>query len=537
MQTRMKRAQTPSFLLELPLRVDWSNEQQMRAHLEAARCLYNALLGEASKRLHKMRTDQEWQSARAIPRSKKSERAQAFSALRKQYQFSEYDLHEFAKSARTGWIADHIDSTMAQALATRVYQAVNRVCVGKAKRVRFRSRGRGIDSVEGKRNDVGLRFVLDPNTGDGGFLLWNTEVIPAIIDWRDPVVQHGLRQRIKYVRLVRRKASGLQAQGADNDGNRYFVQLILEGHPFTKKNHEQVGSDTVGLDIGPQTLAIVPQQGEAHLKTFCEELAPNARQKRRLQRQMERQRRANNPDHYDKKGRIKKGKKQWKNSKRYQATRRQLANAERKHAAHRKSLHGKLAHDIVRVGKTIKIEKTSFKGWQKQYGKSIGLRAPGMFVAHLARIVAKTGGSLTEVSTFKTKLSQYCHHCGRYHKKARSQRWHQCPCGCGPVQRDLYSAFLLAYLDPAKTKPSITHHVWEGVEPRLRAVMEDLQQRANAGEHFPQSMGLLARQRAARARARRLKSPPYPQLEPAASSHRSRNRQEALSEQEEPPSL
>ena len=62
-------------------------------------------------------------------------------------------MHEYAKSARVSWIADHIDSTMAQTLATRAYQAANRVCVGQAKRVRFRSKGRGIASVEGKRND------------------------------------------------------------------------------------------------------------------------------------------------------------------------------------------------------------------------------------------------------------------------------------------------------------------------------------------------------------------------------------------------
>jgi len=71
----MKRTQTPSFLLELPLKIDWSNEKQIRAHLEAARCLYNALLGEASKRLRLMRNDPAWQKARAIPRTKKIERA------------------------------------------------------------------------------------------------------------------------------------------------------------------------------------------------------------------------------------------------------------------------------------------------------------------------------------------------------------------------------------------------------------------------------------------------------------------------------
>ena len=204
----MKRAKTPTFLLELSLRVDWAQERHVRAHLEAARCLYNALLSEAKKRLRCMRNDPAWAQARAIPRTRKQERARAFSALRKTSHFSEYDLHEYAKAARVSWIADHIESTMAQTLATRAYQAVNRVAVGHARRVRFRSKGRGIDSVEGKRNDVGLRFVLDPNAGDGGFLLWNEQVIPALIDWLDPVVQHGLRHKIKYGRLIRLAVSG-----------------------------------------------------------------------------------------------------------------------------------------------------------------------------------------------------------------------------------------------------------------------------------------------------------------------------------------
>lgn len=513
----MKRAKTPTFLVELPLCVDWANEKALRAHLEAARCLYNACLGEGLKRLRQMRSDPAWQAARAISRTKKQERAQAFSHLRGQYHFSEYELHEYAKLARVSWIADHIESTMAQTLASRAYQAVNRVAVGKAKRVRFRSRGRGIDSVEGKRNDVGLRFVLDPGMGDGGFLLWNSLVIPAMIDWRDPVIQHGLRHKIKYVRLVRRKASSPQARGADHDGNRYFVQLVLEGHAFIKPKHEQGGTDTVGLDIGPSTLALVGREGNAELVTFCEELAPNTRKKRRLQRKMERSRRVNNPEHYDEHGRVRKGKKQWKESKQYKATRRQHGNFERRLAAHRKSLHGRLAHDIVAVGKTIHIEQTSFVGWQKRYGRSIGLRAPGMFVAHLRRLVAKTGGTLVEVSAFKTKLSQYCHRCGQYVKKPLWQRLHSCPCGCGPVQRDLYSAFLLAHLEPEQTLPSITQSAWEGAEPRLRAVMEGLQQRANEGQRLPQSMGLLASGKAARARARRLKSPPYPHQEPVFS--------------------
>ncbi|HEX4202689.1 MAG TPA: transposase, partial [Ktedonobacteraceae bacterium] len=61
---------------------------------------------------------------------------------------------------------------------------------------------------------------------------------------------------------------------------------------------------------------------------------------------------------------------------------------------------------------------------------------------------------------------------------------------------------------------------WESAEPRLRAVMEGLQQRANAWQHLPRSMGVVARRKsgAARAGARRLKSPAYLHQEPVSSS-------------------
>lgn len=500
----MKRTKTRSFLLELPLEVNAGQSSHLRAHFEAGRNFYNALLGEAMKRLKAMRNDPRWQKARAIPKSQKQERQRLFSEMRTEYGFSEYALHAYATSARCHWMADHLDANTAQKLATRAFQAAQRVCLGQAKKVRFKSKGRGLDSLEGKNNTTGIRFVLQgPKEGNAGWLVWGKERIATIIDWKDEVVCHGLRHRIKYVRLVRRAASSPRAKGADCEGNYYFVQLILEGKPLVKPKH-QVGTDTIGLDIGPSTLAIVPREGEAHLVTFCEELASDMAQQRRLERKMDRQRRANNPENYDAEGRVKKhGKKKrlkWHNSKRYLATRRQHAKAARKVAAHRKSLHGKLAHQIVSQGNTIHIEKTSFKGWQKVYGKSVGLRAPGMFLELLRRIVANTGGILSEVPTNQTRFSQYCHGCSTYTKKPLSQRWHVCPCGVGPVQRDLYSAFLLAHLEPPDLSLSLDTEMWKGAEPRLRAAIESIQQRANAGGSFPQSMGLT------RARARRLKS-------------------------------
>src|SRR5690242_16968975 len=47
-----------------------------------------------------------------------------------------YALHEAAKRLRVTWIADHVDAVLAQTLASRAYRALNRVCLGQARRVR-----------------------------------------------------------------------------------------------------------------------------------------------------------------------------------------------------------------------------------------------------------------------------------------------------------------------------------------------------------------------------------------------------------------
>jgi hypothetical protein len=226
----------------------------------------------------------------------------------------------------------------------------------------------------------------------------------------------------------------------------------LEGIPYQKPKHE-IGQTSVGLDLGPSTIAIVPEEGEARLLSFCRELKADKQKKRRLQRKLDRQRRANNPRNYDAKGRVQKGRLRWKESKNYKTTRRRLASQERKLAAHRKSLHGHLVHEIVR-----------------------------------------TGGILHEIPTRSTRLSQYCHGCGTYVKKKLSERWHCCSCGIGPVQRDLYSAFLACHLDLRTFVPSLAQATWESEgdvrELRLRAAIEDVQKRATAREALPQSFGL-----------------------------------------------
>src|SRR5690348_8586011 len=57
------RKPTPTFLLELPLQVTPGQAKRLRAHLEAARQFYNAVLSEGQRRLACMRADPAWQAA------------------------------------------------------------------------------------------------------------------------------------------------------------------------------------------------------------------------------------------------------------------------------------------------------------------------------------------------------------------------------------------------------------------------------------------------------------------------------------------
>ncbi len=432
----MAKAKTPSFILELAVVSSPHDESELNTRFEAARQLYNACLDEAKRRLELLRQSKDFQEARKMPKTvngkANKERTEAFKALNSTFGFNEYSLHTYATKIRNSWIGEHLDSTTAQKIATRAFKAVQRIAFGIAKRVRFKGKNQ-LKSVEGKTNTTGIRY--NENTG---YVEWKGLKLKCIIDTNDKVILHGLSHRVKYCRIVKRIFNGKA---------RFFVQLVLEGKPYQKF---EAPDNIVGLDIGPSTIAVVTDE-QALLERFCDELKDKQKEIRRLQRKLDRQRRANNPQNYNPDGTIKPGKKTWHESTRYKKTKRKLAELQRKLAAHRKTLHGNLANCILRQGKHVKTEKLSYRAFQKNFGKSVKNRAPGMFMEIIRRKAENAGGSekplrrftsfiADEFSTKTTKLSQYCHKCDKYTKKPLSQRVHTC-CNLN-IQRDIYSAFL-----------------------------------------------------------------------------------------------
>ncbi|WAH39315.1 transposase [Alicyclobacillus dauci] len=460
-------------MCEIPLRVTRWQARVLNARFEAARQMYNALLGEAMRRLRLMRQSRLYSTARVIDSTDKerlAERRGLFQSARTEYGFSEYSLSQYATKLRKSWLGDHLDAHVAQKLCKRAFGATEKVMFGRAKHVRFKGK-RGLHSVEGKSNETGIRWRVD-------HVEWSGLNLPMVKgSGKDPVIAHGLLQRVKYVRLIRREIRGK---------DRFYAQLVCEGLAYQKPD-QVVHSGTVGLDIGPSTIAVYSGH-EALLEQFCQPIVEDQKYIRRLQRHLDRQRRANNPECFDERGRAIKGKHPRNKSRRQRATEIILREYKRRQAAYRKTLHGKLANRILSLGNDIRTEDVSYKAWQKMFGRSIGLRAPSSFIAILKRKAESAGGQVVEFNTRSTALSQVCL-CGQKHKKPLKLRIHDCSCGI-TMQRDLFSAYLASFVESNRLQVITANDSWSGAEPLLRAAWKQATQNQPAsGRAMPSSFG------------------------------------------------
>jgi transposase len=460
-----------SFIHELPLKTDLKEEAMIEVRLDGARQLYNGVLKEARRRVALIKQSSEWQKAKKLIRSKA--RSALFRSAIEHHQFSEYCLHAFVKNLlNESWIKDHIDSQVAQKVATRVYQAMSEHLKGKRGYPRMKGKGQ-FCSVEGKSNVTGIRFK-------NGIIHWKGLTLKPLYDLKDRygIEAHALAHKTKYVRLVKRRIRGKA---------RYFAQVIQSGKPLIKGD---IGKDqSVALDIGPSAVAIVSEK-HAELRALC---TAQLTKTTHCQRALDRSKRACNPDNFDKKGRPKRGV-PWSFSKRYIGNKNKLAEAQRVFAETRKSEHGRLVNQILSLGNTIKLESLSYKSFQKNYGRSVVQNAPGMLIQILRRKAENAGGKVIEFSTYKTKLSQTCHACASVRKKKLSERFHRCNCGIECIQRDLYSAFLALYVDDDEILDrSQASMAWASAVPLLQQALSRAKQTA-IGKHWRACFGFSQRQ-------------------------------------------
>ena len=423
----MARTSSPSFIVDLPLRTSAADERDLAIRLDAARNLENAVLGECLRILDLMRESKDWQAARKLPKAS-TERRDAFKAVIARFDFRSSMADRFAIACKNGcWIGDHMSANETQKAALRAFQSVAQYGFGKRGRPHFK-RFNAVNSVEGKTNKAGIRWKRK-----AGLVEWSGLSMPAIIAPRDPWLAEALKAETKYCRLVRRDVRGR---------SRWFIQLIQAG--LSPRRHK-TRPGVVGLDLGPSTIAAVSER-DAILERFCPTVEQPWREMRRIERAMDRSRRATNPDNFNANGTIRKGSKTWNRSVRYQRLATKRRERERRLRAERKIQHGTLVSRVLAQGTTVKTEQLSYRSFQKCFGRSVKVRGCGELVATLRRRAKEAGGGVIEFSTRTTRLSQFDHTTGQYVKKPLSLRTHALGDGSGTVQRDLYSAFLARFV-------------------------------------------------------------------------------------------
>lgn len=428
------------FTAEFELLTTSADAAVLQSRFEAARQAYNAALHECLRRRDLMLQSRAYQAARLLPKG--GARTRTFRQIRKRFGLSEFDMDRWCVRKLSGsWIAGHLHAQMRRALARRALTATMGYHYAKQGRPRFKGINQ-ISSIAGQDPTNCLR-------------LRNTQLqwlgLSLSLDDRgdEERRQHALDSELRLIRIVRRRVRYRL---------RFYVQLVCVGTPYREFD---AGTQRVGVDPGLRYLAIATTT-DGNLINIAP--ASNGRKISRLGRAVSRKRSASalqsdRPVH---------------KSRRLRRVQSRLADEHRRAKETRRALHGRIANAIIRLGTNIHIEKNSYRAFQRRYGRTMQNAAPAAMIRHLIRKAENAGGEVVLISP-RLRMSQLCHGCGAIVPKDLDLRTHSCVCGVGPVQRDIYSAWLaiMTKSDPSGSvrwfDAEQAHSAWSGAEQRLPA--------------------------------------------------------------------
>lgn len=431
---------TESFVLTLKLNTSLEQDRWLSHTFWCGQQIYNVLVRHCRKQLRKLIQDPEYRDLLAarkesgLSKVDKNRINQELADIRRGYGLSEYQLHAYVVVQQHRY-KKSIDSDVTQKIASSVWRSVEKYLFDNGKCIHFRKYDE-FESMEGKKNTSGMRFK-------DGRLYWRGQVIQPQI--RTDYDRKALKSRVKYCR-IQRKPVGTKYH--------YYLQLVLEGKPPVK---HPAGHGTAGLDIGISTAAVVTEDS-CKLVVLGSDAKDRSAQIRRIQRAMDRSRRATNPDNFLPDGTVRNGARKWIRSKHYKKLQFRRKSLERRYADAVNTCHHRLANKIASKADIVYVEKMSFHGLarksksavkkadgrfksRKRFGRSIGNHAPAAFLMILGNRLASCGGRLIKIDTVSFRASQYNHVTDDYVRKKLSCRGSFV--GGRYVQRDLYSAFLL----------------------------------------------------------------------------------------------
>lgn len=442
-----------TYTYTLKLKTNTKMKKELNKRLQKGAVVYSETLKELLSRERKLKRDPLYKKAYKLEKGK--ERNAILNELDKKYKLSKFEAIAIATKKRKDLcLTAYIPSKVGDFLGDRAYLAFKKkhfVINNTSKVVRPKM----IDSLVSS-GKTGIRLVNGKvYYGVTGKLKTHLLEIPVIYK-NDEYEQEILRGKLVQNRILKKIQNGKE---------HFYLQMILRAEVAPRKYDTSDMFGNVGIDIGTSTVAI-----SSYYETKLEELAPGIDKKEkeiaRLQRKLDRQRRANNPQNYNEDGTIVRGKKTWTYSKKYYQTKNKLRKIKTKQAERRTLAHKTLANEIVGLGDRFVVEQMSFAGLQKRaketkvnektnkiqskkrFGATIGHRAPATLISLIEQKCKSQGKTFIKADTKSVKASQFDHLTEEYTKHSLSTRVKFV--GDDKVQRDLYSAFLLAYVEDDK---------------------------------------------------------------------------------------
>lgn len=474
------------FVLELPLQVEKYQEDILNKRYEQLRQLYNYVQGKLLRQYKYFEQMKEFQACKTFKEKREFIKAHPFHingvvGRNKELldiSFNEYGILGLVTKLGQKPIGEGktyadvgISSTILANLSDNIWSAWNKKLYDyHAKRITFKKHGElntfGSGKIVLKKGNemkeyfpgMVLRLeTMEIDIKTNGSLGQKAKFItlpilhnPKHADYEMMALAGGSRS-IKVLTIVRRLVRGRY---------KYYLQMSIEGEKPQKGR--MLGKGNVGIDLGPTTVAVSGENIASidKLASKCDNIQEEIT---RLGRKIDRSLRANNPENFNEDGTIKRGVRLvWKDSKRYKALRREMAELQRRQAAIRKQQHIDRANELLKEGDTFIVENNQISGWtrkaketkvnektgriqkKKRFGKSVANHAPSMFITILENKVKSLGGEVVKVDT-QNAASQYDFTNDSFEKHELKERNITLSNG-DTHQRDMLAAFNLQHL-------------------------------------------------------------------------------------------
>ena len=460
---------TPTYVVKILLDLKANDYRTVEKSMNVANSIYNDMLSEGKKRINRLRADENyWKLIKDYNDAKEHNKKRSnqkidikpinnqIKNMVKSYVLSQTDFERFLKDRRHNLDFYKVLSTPEiQVIAKQAFNTIKNVIYfkSKLKNLKFKSKYKN-SSFKNKRNDTGLRLVNNENNKYAyKLILGNKHEINIKRNAFTTYQQNCMlrAEKIKYVQIQKSKIKGKF---------RYYLVIYLQGTPPTKYS---VGSGIVGCDNGVSTLAYVSDSKLKLIDLVPEKCLRMEEGINRLNKQISRKLRLLNPQCFNEKNEVIKGKKMTNRSNNLIKIMNRVQNKQRKMRIYRNELQNKVCNDLLSQGNIIQLEKMNIKSLQKRsknirinpktnrpyskkrFGKNILKASPSSLVTLLKTKAASRGATVIEINTKDTKPSQYNHILNKNIKKTLNIRIYNLSDEYLNIQRDLYSAILNKY--------------------------------------------------------------------------------------------